>query len=140
MSEEDKRLAKDGSERLGVSWADAKNYAKAVLRWGKAGFPVRSDEEVDRLLIICNNGCDGMVSGRCKYCGCRVNTGPAISNKARMATEECRHPEGNKWSVDNCLPAAPPSRLTLAEPLSPLYTQQAATPQNAAYRRRESGG
>lgn len=74
-------------------------YKEALLRWQRAGRPVRSDEEVDRIL---NNNCKKCdwydpEKKRCKGCGCRVTDGGlAAINKIRMATEHCPHPE-RKW-------------------------------------------
>jgi hypothetical protein len=82
--------AKAGAEKLGITWADARHYMAALAKWMKAGFPTRTDEEVERIVSICqSNKCRGYVGGRCRFCGCQVNTGPAIVNKARMATEDC---------------------------------------------------
>jgi len=80
--------AQAGAEKLGVTWSDARRYAAALARWARAGFPMRTDQSVDRIVALCQQ-CDGFVAGRCKHCGCRINHGPALTNKARMATEKC---------------------------------------------------
>ncbi len=67
----------------------AARWAKAVSFWIMAGRPERSDEDVARVLEICR-GCDRFENGSCNECGCHVTTGPAVFNKARMATEFCR--------------------------------------------------
>lgn len=72
------------------------NYAKAVTKWFANGRPVRSDEEVGKLLDICK-GCEHYNAERsaCKICGCNLNLSQnAMVNKLRMATEHC--PIG-KW-------------------------------------------
>ena len=72
-------------------------WGVAVWEWAKAGFPRRTDEEVDRFLAICREPCDRYdeEKGRCKTCGCNVNRKRvALVNKIRMATEHC--PAG-KW-------------------------------------------
>jgi len=81
------------AERLGVSLSDVRHYAGALAKWTKAGFPTREQAEVERIEAICK-ACDKYADGRCKQCGCRVNTGPAVVNKIKMATENC--PLG-KW-------------------------------------------
>jgi hypothetical protein len=73
-------------------------YKEALKRWHKEGRPVRSEEEVERILKICK-GCDWYDPDRkrCKGCGCRVTDGGIpITNKLKMATEHCPHPE-KKW-------------------------------------------
>lgn len=87
-------LAEAGAERLGVNWDDARNYAKALARWTAAGFPTRTEEEVQRILHERCEPCESYVEGRCKICRCQVNLGPAITNKIRMATEDCPK---HKW-------------------------------------------
>ncbi len=67
----------------------AAKWAKAVGFWIMAGRPVRSDEDVDRILTICK-ACDRFENGSCNECGCHVSEGPAVFNKARMATEFCQ--------------------------------------------------
>lgn len=89
--------AHEAAEVLGITWDDAKRYAAALRRWQKAGRPRRSDEEVERILAICQSNECGKYdakSSRCASCRCRVNSGPAITNKIRMATEDCPK---SKW-------------------------------------------
>jgi hypothetical protein len=83
----------EAAGRLGISLSDVAHYGKALFMWGAAGFPERSDEEVARLLAICQ-ACEHYTQGRCRKCGCRVSNAPALINKIRMATENC--PIG-KW-------------------------------------------
>ncbi len=72
------------------------NWIKAVNRWMRAGKPIRTDEEVTRLVAICEGCKHYSGSGQCRACGCAVTKGAwAVTNKARMATEDC--PKG-KWS------------------------------------------
>jgi hypothetical protein len=66
-------------------------YKEALIRWAKAGRPVRSQEEVEVLHKICLK-CDwhDPESQRCRGCGCRVTVSSiAITNKLKMATEHC---------------------------------------------------
>lgn len=73
-------------------------YKEALLRWHRAGRPVRSDEEVKDILKICQ-GCDWYdpEAKRCKGCGCHISDGGIpVTNKLKMATESCPHPE-KKW-------------------------------------------
>jgi len=76
-------------------------YKEALIRWHKAGRPVRSQEQVQKIHSeFCANPdtpCDyyDPKKRRCKDCGCRVTTGAiAVVNKIKMATESC--PKG-KW-------------------------------------------
>ena len=67
----------------------AGRYTTAVARWAAAGFPERSDEEVQQLFAICQQ-CEFFNGQLCRLCGCRCNIhGAAIVNKLRMATESC---------------------------------------------------
>lgn len=72
-------------------------YAQAVSAWIAAGRPERTQEQVESVLKICGE-CEHFTTryglGRCLKCGCNVSKGPALVNKARMATESC--PVG-KW-------------------------------------------
>jgi hypothetical protein len=86
-------------------------YGHALARWATAGFPERTPEEIAAIHAVCRKcphrlpggvlpdwvaGLLGQVQPlRCKICGCGVQLdGPAVLNKARMATEDC--PRG-KW-------------------------------------------
>jgi len=75
----------------------AKHYLSAVARWIAAGFPKRSDEEVDRIYAVCQQ-CEAFhADGYCRKCGCCLNRSRhAMANKIRMATEHCPLPEP-KW-------------------------------------------
>lgn len=67
------------------------SYASSVGDWALTGRKVRTDEEVEEILKICS-GCKHFDAsrGRCKACGCRMNTGGnAVTNKIRMASEHC---------------------------------------------------
>lgn len=68
------------------------SYKEALVRWKKAGYPVRSDAEVKRILETHCKPCSWYDKDkkRCKGCGCRVSTGSiAVFNKIKMATEHC---------------------------------------------------
>ncbi len=81
---------------LGWTAEDAKNWAAALWKWNKAGRPVRTDEEVQYIVWICEI-CDDykLDEKRCRICRCGISTdGMAIFNKARLATE---HSPQNKW-------------------------------------------
>jgi len=83
-------------ERLGITLEMAKRWVTALLKWRAAGYPTRTQEEVDRIVAICKtNECGEYVKGRCKKCGCCVSHSKIpITNKAKLATESC--PVG-KW-------------------------------------------
>jgi len=81
-------------ERLGITIKMAKCWASALLKWRAAGYPTRTQEEVDRIVAICVK-CKHYVKGRCKLCGCCVSHSKIpIVNKARLFTEACME---NKW-------------------------------------------
>ena len=65
-------------------------YTRALSRWIKAGRPVRSEEEINRVFETFCEPCEDYVEGTCSHCGCRVNLLKAAPlNKIAMATEEC---------------------------------------------------
>ncbi|MFA5262234.1 MAG: hypothetical protein WC378_00305 [Opitutaceae bacterium] len=82
-------------ETIGPSLpAKTGHYAAALLRWARAGCPVRSDGEVTAIVVTCQ-ACEKYAGGSCSVCGCKVSHSPwPMANKARMATEVC--PLG-KW-------------------------------------------
>jgi len=68
----------------------AYRYTRALSRWIKAGRPVRSEEEIERIYEMCCKPCEAYDGGKCRYCGCYVNLlMSATQNKIAMATEEC---------------------------------------------------
>lgn len=72
----------------------AGSYVAAVTGWVASGSPLRSQEEVDRLLAICQ-ACEHYRAGVCVLCGCTVDRRRSgWRNKLAMATESC--PAG-KW-------------------------------------------
>lgn len=81
--------AKQGAEKLGYTWADAKRYTRALAKWAVAGFPTRTQEEVVRIEAELCRPCEYYRDGRCRKCGCNVNTAMVLLNKIRMATEHC---------------------------------------------------
>ena len=71
-------------------------WAAALARWIKAGRPLRTDEEVAEIVVVCKE-CDKYKadSGRCSLCGCKILTpGMAILSKAKLGTERCPR---DKW-------------------------------------------
>ena len=85
------------AERLGIKPEHVSHYATALARWTAAGFPTRTQAEVDACLAVCQT-CEHYTGGRCRKCGCCVNKSKmAVLNKAKMATEAC--PEG-KWPAN----------------------------------------
>lgn len=69
----------------------ASKYVLAVLKWRKAGKPVRTDAEVLRILETICKPCEHFnPKGKCNLCGCRLNIKQSgYVNKIRMATEGC---------------------------------------------------
>jgi hypothetical protein len=79
----------------------AYRYTRALTRWIKAGRPVRSEEEIERIFETCCAPCEGYdaKTSVCRYCGCRVSLSrTATVNKIAMATEECPL---EKWGINN---------------------------------------
>ena len=75
----------------------AVRYKEAVKRWIKKGRPVRTKEEVDHILEEHCKKCDWYDPEKktCGDCGCKVtNSGVAVLNKIKMATESCPR---DKW-------------------------------------------
>ena len=76
----------------------AYHYTRALSRWIKAGRPVRSEEEIQRIYGSYCKPCDAYdeESSSCRHCGCRVNLATAaMMNKIAMATETC---PVDKWT------------------------------------------
>lgn len=69
------------------------HYLHAYRKWISAGRPVRSEDEVDTIRIICRN-CEHYRDERCLKCGCGIATGSWLGDKPSWATESC--PIG-KW-------------------------------------------
>lgn len=95
-AEKQQAEALEAGKKLGWTAGDAKKWAAALLRWRAAGYPVRTDEEVEYIVWICEDCGDYKADEkRCKICRCGVSTGGlAIFNKARLATERCPK---DKW-------------------------------------------
>jgi len=70
-----------------------KDYIVSWYFWMKAGFPVRSDEEANKIRDICR-GCDYYKDEHCQKCGCKVVNPTPLGDKPKWATEKC--PVG-KW-------------------------------------------
>ena len=67
-------------------------YARAVARWIKAGRPVRTAEEVERIHTEHCLPCEWLnqETSSCRRCGCKVSRSKkALVNKVRVATESC---------------------------------------------------
>ena len=70
----------------------ARSFTDATAKWWKAGRPVRSEEEVERIFTDICTPCkyfDNTKSkARCKICGCALQK-KGIVSKLKMATESC---------------------------------------------------
>lgn len=87
----------DDPPRRIAATTKAFRYAEALARWVKAGRPVRSTEEVDRILDICQ-ACEYYENETCQKCGCVIRKKPAaFRNKLKMATESC---PVEKWTAE----------------------------------------
>ena len=68
------------------------SYKDALVKWNKAGKPVRSKEEIERIHSEYCTNFDWYDSKQktCRGCGCKVTLGGmAVFNKIKMATEHC---------------------------------------------------
>lgn len=99
----------EAANKLGITGDDIKHWAQALARWTAAGFPTRTQAEMETCLRVCV-GCDNFVpsnpkcaseackmktGGRCKLCGCGVSKSRwTVFNMAKMATATCRM---GKW-------------------------------------------
>ncbi len=81
--------AQAAAAKLGWAWDDARRYMRALAAWTRAGCPTRTDAEVERCLQRCYQCPFWRDEGRCAACRCRINRGPALFNKIRMASEDC---------------------------------------------------
>jgi hypothetical protein len=101
---EQEKLAEEGAAHLAEITGDptilvkVAHYAVALVRWTKAKWPVRTDEEVATIIAICES-CEHYNAKKqsCNVCGCKVSAkGCAIRSKARMKTETCAK---GKWPI-----------------------------------------
>lgn len=82
----------------------ARHYKTAIEKWIDAGKPIRTDEEVTRIVEQACGNCDLFNGKICLHdkCGCNIKLpteervsliaiaiSPAMTNKVRMATEDC---------------------------------------------------
>jgi len=68
------------------------SYAEALIVWTAAGCPKRPDKEVERIFHQHCKLCNWFDTQRqiCRGCGCPVaDSGYAVRNKIKMATENC---------------------------------------------------
>lgn len=72
-------------------WIRGVNFSAAMARWIAAGRPMRTQEEIDERLAICQS-CPQFVDNVCQKCGCQCIEENSIFNKLALATESC--PEG----------------------------------------------
>lgn len=78
-------------------------YAKALTRWAKAGYPVRTNEQAQAIFDTYCKSCEHFNGKVCRHlnCGCRIsgqyktpptlfsNLKKALSDKLVMGTEKC---------------------------------------------------
>lgn len=69
------------------------NFAAAMARWTLAGWPRRTQEEIDTRLAICQ-ACPHLENDHCNQCGCACVETNRLMNKLALASEKC--PLG-KW-------------------------------------------
>lgn len=70
------------------------NFARAMTRWAGSGFEMRTQEEINERLVICQ-ACPHLVNDHCNLCGCACVEKNQAMNKLALKTESC--PIG-KWS------------------------------------------
>lgn len=72
------------------------NFARALAKWAAEGAETRTAEEINELLVICQN-CPSKAydpkGEACMLCGCPVKAAGAWRNKLAMKTEKC--PKGH---------------------------------------------
>ena len=74
-------------------WIRGWNFATAMLRHGKNGLKMCSQEKIDRRLAICQ-ACPKLSNNHCSLCGCACNAQNHLLNKLALETEKCPL---NKW-------------------------------------------
>lgn len=84
-------------------WKNGVQYAKAVYKWAKCNYPVRTAKEIQDRFAICQK-CEHFEAiskkpwrGRCRKCGCYLGKHKnrfIVGNKIAMRTEQCPI---NKW-------------------------------------------
>jgi len=91
-------LAQKAAERLGLAWTIGRRYGRALANWSEAGFPTRGKLETDLIFEKCCKPCENFNGHGCGICKCRTNqSGLAIVNKLKMATEACPLGKFNVW-------------------------------------------
>jgi hypothetical protein len=87
----------------------ATNFAGAMDRWARAGFPTVTAEVYAARAAACAacelwDGSARLGLGKCTApgCGCTYF-------KRFLATEICRHPEGSRWSTKHINPTQDPT-------------------------------
>lgn len=92
------------------------SWRASIKRWEEEGKPVRSDEEVERIMRECCEPCEhyNPTWSQCKLCGCFCRKrGQAKFNKPKMATEQCPL-EPPKWGGET--PLVLPTMVVVAGP------------------------
>lgn len=76
-----------------AGWGDKfVTYPAAIRKWVASGCPVRTEEEVQEIFETHCSKCDRFDKGNqaCLACGCSISLGGnPLTNKLKMATEEC---------------------------------------------------
>ncbi len=85
-------LQDDASESLSLQ-VKAVHFATAMARWAGNGFAMRSQDEINERLAICQ-ACPNLVDKHCKLCGCACVETNQVMNKLALKSEKC--PIG-KW-------------------------------------------
>lgn len=83
----------EAGKRIGIT-TQLRRYAKALKRWAAAGFPVRSDADVDRIYAELCVPCGHFKDGHCTKCGCKLKSKIVARSKITMSTESC---PDKKW-------------------------------------------
>jgi len=122
----DEEVVRAAEEKLGVGPREIAHWGKAVARWSRAGFPVRSGPIVAWIEGHCCRRCSYYRDGRCARCGCRVNVSRVpLTNKIKMATETC--PNG-RWPSEETVELYLSGGLKMPETQQPVPLQPVPLP------------
>jgi hypothetical protein len=81
-------------------YVQAANFAAAQTKHIAAGRPWCTPEQIAERVSICES-CELFRADirKCSVCGCGCGADVTFMNKLAMATEQCPHPDGAKWTT-----------------------------------------
>jgi hypothetical protein len=97
MNEEETAAITEGMSRLRLSAQVAGRYAAALLKWSRAGWPLRRKADVKRIFRQQCLPCPEHRRGKCKKCGCRISEGTLalVIGSRSTSVPPPRSPSGN---------------------------------------------